>query len=146
VRRRGKGTRKGGGGGSEVTSASWRWTWSGTAPSQTLRAASSDHGGSSYGATIAAAGCRSPCVYWLSETREPKEGEETHQGGGVQGPPDQSFFPPEGSLLLGGIFLFTAVKEASSLWNHFYLLCSIDCFNQHQPPFQRKRDHACEHV
>jgi hypothetical protein len=40
-----------------VTSASWRWTWSGTAPPQTRRAASSDHAAaSSCAAAIAAAG------------------------------------------------------------------------------------------
>ena len=56
-----------------MTSASWRWTWSGTAPAQTRRAASSDHAAaSSCGAAIAAAGGqispattlggRSPCL------------------------------------------------------------------------------------
>ncbi|KAF0934966.1 hypothetical protein E2562_029496 [Oryza meyeriana var. granulata] len=49
-------TRKGGGGGRVVTSASWRWTCSGTAPPQTRLAASADHSASSSrGAAIASA-------------------------------------------------------------------------------------------
>jgi hypothetical protein len=109
---RGKGTRKGGGGGSEVTSASWRWTWSGTAPSQTLRAASSDHAGSSYGATIALPPAADLPMALLVPI-EPRERRNTFSLSQYR----QSMISKKKKV--------SAVKETSSLLNHFYL-CSID--------------------
>jgi hypothetical protein len=76
-----------------VTSASWRWTWSGTAPAQTRRAASSAHAAaSSCGAAIASGGGKiSPATtlgsrppHLVREGLGPGRRETAGQGGGVR--------------------------------------------------------------
>jgi hypothetical protein len=77
-----------------VTSASWRWTWSGTAPAQTRRVASSAHAAaSSCGAAIAGGGGKISPATTLGgrSTRLAREGlgpgrrETAGQGGGEEG-------------------------------------------------------------
>lgn len=77
-----------------MTSASWRWTWSGTAPAQTRRAASSAHAAaSSCGAAIAGGGGKISPATTLGgrSTRLAREGlgpgrrETAGQGGGEEG-------------------------------------------------------------